>query len=120
MAEGGHLGEPIWDGNGGTLDPKKATQRDMLVALHIKMDSVVIPKLTELETTSKNLDSRLRDQESGELTRGQKAAIEEVFQADRDDVTLRRSLRAPIAAVVIALASLIATIVLTLTTVGGP
>jgi hypothetical protein len=28
----------IWDGNGGTLDPKTATQKDMLIALHVKMD----------------------------------------------------------------------------------
>jgi hypothetical protein len=32
---------PIWDGNGGTLDPQKATQRDLLVALHFKVDYAV-------------------------------------------------------------------------------
>jgi hypothetical protein len=31
----------IGDGNGGTLDAQKASQRDLLVALHVKVDRLV-------------------------------------------------------------------------------
>lgn len=52
-----HLEEPIWDGNGGTLDPRKSTQRDLLVALHIKMDTIVIPALRDHEDRMRGLES---------------------------------------------------------------
>ena len=31
----------IGDGNGGRLDPSKITQRDLLVALHVKVDRLL-------------------------------------------------------------------------------
>ena len=52
-----HLDEPIWDGNGGTLDPRKTTQRDLLVALHVKMDNVVIPALRDHEDRVRVLEA---------------------------------------------------------------
>lgn len=104
---GGHLDEPIWDGNGGTLDPAKATQRDLLVALHVKMDKVVIPQLADHE-------KRLRGQENGELTRGQEAAVRAMLQGDEDERLNRRQLRTPVWALVIATGALITSIVSTL------
>lgn len=112
MADGGHLEEPIWDGNGGTLDPRKATQRDMLVALHVKMDNVVIPKLTELET-------RMRRQEDGDLTRGQEAAVRGMLTADSDARLERRSLKTPVWALIISCAALVASIVYTVAAISG-
>jgi hypothetical protein len=47
----------IWDGNGGTLDPLKASQRDLLVALHIKMDNIVQPMLTDHEERIRGIES---------------------------------------------------------------
>jgi hypothetical protein len=46
----------VSDGNGGQLDSAKATQRDLLVALHVKVD--------ELRETSKDHETRLRYTES--------------------------------------------------------
>lgn len=45
-----HLEQPVWDGNGGELDPRKATQKELLVALHVKVDSVLIPSARDHET----------------------------------------------------------------------
>lgn len=98
--------DEIWDGNGGKLDANKAPQRDLIVALHVKMDSVVIPQLA-------NLNERLRKQEEGELTRGQKAAVKDMLQADADARANRRSLRMPGLALVVSVLALLTTIVYT-------
>lgn len=97
--------EPIWDGNGGTLDPAKATQRDMLVALHVKMDNVVIPQLNELQ-------ARMRKQEDGFLTRGQEAAVRAMLQTDSDARASRRNLRTPVWALIVSVLALITSVVL--------
>jgi len=102
---------PIWDGNGGTLDPQKAPQRDLLIALHVKMDQVIIPQL-------KDLTEALSQQRLGEFTRAQKLSIRDVMQDDADKRLGRRSLKAPIIALVISLVALVTSIVLTLA-VGG-
>ena len=47
---------PISDGNGGTLDPNSATTRDLLVALHTKMDAIVIPALRDYEVRLRSLE----------------------------------------------------------------
>ncbi len=105
------MSEAIWDGNGGTLDPQKATQRDMLIALHVKVDQVIIPGLRTLETWR-------RSQDDGTMSRGQKAAVLEVVTEHEDAAFNRVSAKVPIIAAAIGLATLIATIVLTLTTGG--
>lgn len=33
--------DELWDGNGGRLDPRTASTRDLLVALHVKLDVVM-------------------------------------------------------------------------------
>lgn len=104
--------KPIWDGNGGSLDPAKATQRDMLIALHVKMDQVVIPKLNDL-------DSRMKQQEEGDLTRGQQAAVRTMLQSDSDARAQRRSLRVPALALVVSIAALLASIVYTVAAITG-
>lgn len=109
---------PIWDGNGGHLDPAQTSLRDLLVALNVKMDSVVIPTLADLKETVRSHEGRLRKQEDGEMTRGQRAAVLAVAQEDEDQQLTRRSLKAPIVAVLISVASLVTVLVLTLTTGG--
>lgn len=104
--------EEIWDGNGGTLDPKRAPQRDLLVALHVKMDSVVIPKLNDLE-------ERLREQENGRITRGQEAAVRALLQSDADARTNRRALRMPVWALVVSCLALITSVLLTVSAFTG-
>ena len=104
--------EPIWDGNGGELDPKKAPQRDLLVALHVKMDQVVIPALRDLQ------DWR-REQENGDLTRGQEAAIRGLWQEDQDASTNRRALKAPVWALGISLLALVCSAILTVAALSG-
>jgi hypothetical protein len=47
---------PISDGNGGTLDPQTASTRDLLVALHTKMDLVVLPALADHGGRLKSLE----------------------------------------------------------------
>lgn len=93
--------EPIWDGNGGSLDPKKAPQRDLLVALHVKVDSVIIPQLEALNEWR-------RDQENGDLTRGQKDAIREMFQKDDEAKNTRRQRWVPTLALAVSFLALIA------------
>jgi len=107
------MAEEIWDGNGGTLDPAKATQRDMLVALHTKMDNVVVPALKELRKIAEDHEKRIRDNENGTLTLGQQAAIRTVIQGDADARVSRRNLKAPIWALLISGLALITSIVLT-------
>lgn len=104
--------EPIWDGNGGTLDPAKATQRDMLIALHIKMDQVVIPQLADL-------NNRQKRQEQGDLTRGQEAAILHMIQEDKDARVNRRNLKTPVWALVVSCLALIVSVVLTVSAITG-
>lgn len=104
--------DEIWDGNGGTLDPKKAPQRDLLVALHVKMDSVVIPKLNDLET-------RLRNQENGVLTLGQLAAVRTMLQGDADAQTNRRALRMPVWALLVSCLALVTSVLLTVAAFTG-
>lgn len=99
---------PIWDGNGGTLDPAKATQRDLLVALHVKMDNVVLPMLRDHE-------SRLRDQENGRSTPAQAAVLTAAMSRAKTDGTYQRSLKVPIWSLGIAAASLVTTTILLLT-----
>jgi hypothetical protein len=43
------LPDEIWDGNGGTIDAKNAPLRDLVIALHVKMDDIVIPTLKDHE-----------------------------------------------------------------------
>ena len=104
--------EPIWDGNGGTLDPRKATQRDMLVALHVKMDNIVLPML-------KNHDEWIRKHDGGELSKAQKRTVLEVVQEDRDAVLERKNLKTPILAATISLFVLALMAVQTYYLVGG-
>lgn len=104
--------EPIWDGNGGQLDPQKAPQRDLLVALHVKMDSVVIPQLKELNEWR-------RDQDGGNLTRGQEAAIRSMLQGDQDARADRRNSRLPFVAVVISVLALAPSVVLMIAAFSG-
>lgn len=106
-----HLNQPVWDGNGGTLDPKTSSDRDLIVALHVKMDQVVIPRLKELTAAQSA-------QERGDWTRAQERAILDVVQDDSDVRLTRRSMKAPIWAVVIALCALLTSTALTLY-VGG-
>ena len=108
----GSQNEPIWDGNGGTLDPAKATQRDMMIALHVKMDSIVIPQLTALGEWRRN-------QEMGEFTSGQQRSILDVIQSHRDKGLDRRAMKVPFFLLALSAASLIATIVLTLVATGN-
>src|SRR4051812_29418048 len=112
MADGGHLDEPIWDGNGGTLDPRKATQRDMLVVLNVKMDKIVLPML-------ERHDEWLRKHDGGELSDAQKRTVLDVVQKDRDTVLERRSLKAPILAAVIATLALALMAIQTIQLIGG-
>ena len=111
--------EPIWDGNGGTLDPAKATQRDMLVALHIKTDQVIIPALAELKQIVQDHEKRIRDQEDGDLSRGQEAAIRSLWQGDKDASTNRRNLKMPAVALVISLLALVPSVVLMIAALSG-
>lgn len=106
----GRLEEPISDGNGGVLDPQKTPQRDLLVALHVKIDDVVVPALRELREWR-------REQENGDLTRGQKAAILEVVQVQQDQGVERRNLRLPKWTLVISILALVATAVLAIVTI---
>lgn len=112
MAEGGHLDEPIWDGNGGTLDPRKATQRDMLVVLNVKMDKIVLPMLDRH-------DEWIRKHDGGELSYAQKRTVLDVVQKDRDTVLERRSLKAPVLAAVVGLFALALMAIQTLYLLGG-
>ena len=47
----------IWDGNGGYLDPATATQRDLLIALHTKMDTIVIPSIKDHEARIRSVET---------------------------------------------------------------
>lgn len=49
----------IWDGNGGTLDPRTASQHDLLVALHVKMDNIVVPSLHDHENRIRTTEARI-------------------------------------------------------------
>lgn len=106
-----HLEQPVWDGNGGTLDPKTASDHDLMVAMHVKMDQIVIPQLRQLTKAQ-------AAQERGDFTRAQTMAIRQVNLDERDANLSRRSMKAPIFAVVVALAALITSAILTLA-VGG-
>lgn len=99
---------PIWDGNGGALDPATATTRDYLVALHVKMDTIVLPAL-------RTLTQRQAETDRGEFTGAQERAILTVVSKDEDKRLNRRALRAPVFAVGISILTLAATIILTLT-----
>lgn len=93
----------IWDGNGGKLDAKKTPQRDLLVALHVKMDSVVIPGLSAL-------DEWRRRQDSGEFSIGQAAAVRAVLEDLGDKSLSRRSSRASILAVAISVIAVVSSV----------
>lgn len=104
--------EAIWDGNGGSLDPAKATQRDMLVALHVKMDQVVIPQLKELTDWRREL-------ENGAMSKGQEAAVLTLVQGEKDQKVNRRSARTPVWALLVASLALITSIIYTAAAVHG-
>lgn len=107
-----HLDEPVWDGNGGMLDPKVANDHDLLVAIHVKMDKVVIPRLTELT-------NHQAAQERGEFTRAQERSILDVVQIDRDAVANRRNLRMPVWALGISILALIPAVILAVVALSG-
>lgn len=104
--------EPIWDGNGGSLDPKRAPQRDLLIALHVKMDNIVLPALDKLT-------DRQTEADQGAFTLAQERAILGIIQKDRDNVLTRKSLKAPVVAAVIALLALAVMAVQTVYLAGG-
>lgn len=112
-SEGSKLGtDPIWDGNGGELDPAKLTQRDMQVLMHYKMDRVVLPML-------RAHDEWIRQHEAGELSKAQRRTVLDVVQKDRDSVLERKNLRTPVLAAAIALATLALLTVQTIYLAGG-
>lgn len=106
----GRLEEPVPDGNGGTLDPKHSTNRDFLVALHVKLDDVVVPALNELKEWR-------REQENGDFTRGQTAAILEIVGNEQVATVERRNLRMPKWALIVSVLALVATAALTVVTI---
>ena len=63
---------PIWDGNGGTLDPETASTRALLVVLHYKVDYAV--------NTLQDHEDRLREAEA-RISRGLGAIAVFVFVA---------------------------------------
>ena len=65
-------GGEIWDGNGGSLDPATASQRDLLVSLHYKVDYAV--------RTLNDHEERIREAES-RISRGLGAIAVVVFVA---------------------------------------
>lgn len=103
--------EPIWDGNGGELDPAKMTQRDMQVLMHYKIDKTIIPALKDLQTWKSQ-------QEQGIYTEAQKRSVLEIVADGKEAGAARLNLKMPAIAVLISLATLVAMILLTFT--GGP
>lgn len=100
-------GEPIWDGNGSTLDPRTASYRDLLIALHTKTDNFILPMLRDHE-------SRLRDQETGRITPAQEAILSTAIVKAKQEGTYQRSLKVPYWALGVAIASLVSSVVLAL------